>query len=128
MTTNAPAPALDDGPQRGRLGYVVIGVVVAICAGGWAFIMANAGQTPGIQPQTLTFDVRSDSEVAVRWQVIKPKDKRVRCVVDAVDATFHPVAVKEVIVPAGVTTFAQTDVLQTSKRANSARVKDCDTL
>lgn len=128
MTISAPAAGTDQGPRRGRLGYVIIGIFVAVCAGGWAFVMANAGQTPGIAAQTITYDVRGDSEVEIKWQVGKPKGDRVRCVIDAVDADFAQVGRLEVIVPAGRSRLERTDVLRTSKRANAARVKECRTV
>ncbi|HEX2313280.1 MAG TPA: DUF4307 domain-containing protein [Thermomonospora sp.] len=123
--TDAP-PARRTGP--GWLGYVVIGLVVALCAGGWAVIYANAGRTPGIVAQTITFRVLDDSSVEVRWQVAKPAAKRVRCVVDAVDTDFAPVAEREVVVPAGQAKLERTDTLRTARRANAARVRDCHSM
>lgn len=129
MSTPAPAPArTDEGPRRGRLGYVVIGLVVAVCAAGWAVVVANAGQTPGIVKQTISYKVRSDSAVEVRWEVAKPRNKQVVCVVDAVDGNFAPVAELKVTVPAGRSRLERTDVLRTTRRANAARVKDCRTV
>ncbi|REE96091.1 DUF4307 domain-containing protein [Thermomonospora umbrina] len=125
-TSPDPGSARRNGP--GWLGYVVIGLVVSVCAGGWAVIYTNAGGTPGIVPQTITFIVRDDSTVELRWKVAKPKDERVRCVVDAVDTDFAPVAEREVIVPAGRGELERTDTLRTSRRANAARVRDCHTM
>jgi uncharacterized protein DUF4307 len=113
--------------RRGRLGYLVIGVVVAICSIGWAYVVANAGQTPGIAYQTITFQVQSDSAVEIRWSVAKPAGDQVRCVVDAVDRNFVPVAEIEVTVPAGRSRMERTDVLPTVRRATAARVKECRT-
>ncbi|SEG45863.1 protein of unknown function [Thermomonospora echinospora] len=128
MSTSV-SQAPDRRPRRGgRLGYVIIGLVVAVCAVGWAVIMANAGRTPGISQQTITYRILDDSRVEVRWQVAKPSGKRVRCLVDAVDVNFAPVAEREVIVPAGQSTLKRTDLLQTTRRATAARVKECRTM
>jgi hypothetical protein len=124
MSTSAITEELD-GPRRGRLGYVVIGIVVAICAAGWAIIMAHAGQRPGIAEQTITYRVVDDSTVQIHYSVSKPKGKRVRCVVDALDRDFVQVASMEVTIPPGTSTVERTDTLHTTGRANAARVKDC---
>lgn len=117
-----------DRPKGRRLGYVVIGIVVAICAVGWSIIMANAGRTPGIDQQTISYRVIDDSSVEVRWQVAKPADRAARCVVDALDADFAVVAQREVVVPAGRSALTRTDVLRTTRRAAAARVKECRTM
>jgi Domain of unknown function (DUF4307) len=130
MSTDVNQAPTDRRPRRGgRLGYVVIGLVVAVCAGGWSIIMANAGPNqPGIAKQTITYKVVDDSTVEIRWQVAKPSGKRVRCVIDAVDVNFAPVAEREVIVPVGRSELERTDVLRTTRRATAARVKECRTM
>lgn len=128
MVLSAAPETNEDGsppPRRGRLGFVVIGLVCAVAAGGWAYIMANVGQRPGIAQQTITFDVVDDATVKIKYSVAKPMDKEVRCIVDAVDINFAPVAQKEVIVPPGTTRIERDEVLKTIRRATAARVKDC---
>ncbi|MBA9003618.1 MULTISPECIES: DUF4307 domain-containing protein [Thermomonospora] len=127
MSTSASQPTADRR-RGGRLGYAVIGVVVAICAVGWSVIMANAGRTPGIEQQTISYRVLGDSSVEVRWQVAKPSDRAVRCVVDAVDTDFAVVAQREVVVPAGRAALTRTDLLETTRRATAARVRECRTM
>ncbi|RAY14363.1 DUF4307 domain-containing protein [Actinomadura craniellae] len=125
--TPAPTTSADTetGPRRGRLGYVVIGLVVAVAAAGWAFVMANAGRTPGISAETVAFKILDDSAVELKYRVAKPKDRAVRCVLDAIDRNFAPVARTETVIPAGVSEVERTVTLRTTKRANAARVKDC---
>ncbi|GAA3944770.1 hypothetical protein GCM10023085_28590 [Actinomadura viridis] len=113
------------GRRPGRLGYAVIGVLAAVLAGGWAVIMANANNTPGIASQTITYVVRDASTVEVRYAVAKARDDEVRCTVDAFDTDFAIVATSRITVPPGTERITRTDVLQTSKRATGARVKDC---
>ncbi|TNY35450.1 DUF4307 domain-containing protein [Thermomonospora catenispora] len=127
MSTSA-SPTAPDRRKGSPLGYAVIGVVVAICAVGWAIIMANAGRSPGIDQQTISYRVIDDSSVEVRWQVAKPADRAVRCVVDALDANFAVVARREVVVPAGRSALSRTDLLTTTRRATAARVKECRTM
>lgn len=129
MSTSPGQAAGDQRPRRGgRLGLAVIGVVVAICSVGWAIVMAHVGQVPGISTQTITYRIVDDSTVEIRWQVAKPSGKPVRCVVDALDARFAPVAKQEVIVPAGRSHVERTDILRTTRRAAAARVKECRTI
>ncbi|GLW62117.1 hypothetical protein Arub01_03610 [Actinomadura rubrobrunea] len=123
------APSASSAPERprrgGRLGYAVIGVLAAVMAVGWAVIVANVGQTPGIAAQTVAWSVVDDSSVRIRYQVAKPKDAEVRCVVDAFDTDFAVVAYKEITVPRGTSGITRNDVLRTSRRATGARIKDC---
>jgi hypothetical protein len=117
-------------PTRRRLtpAHLVIGVVAAVAAFGWAYVMAHVDQTPGIVAQTVTFRVVSDSRVEINFSVTKPRDSNVRCVVHAVDADFADVASAEVLVPTGTRRFNATRTLRTSARATAAQVKDCATL
>ncbi|GAA2080860.1 DUF4307 domain-containing protein [Actinomadura alba] len=114
-------------PTRRRLGpaHLVIGLVAALAAFGWAFVMANVNQTPGIVAQTITFRVLSDSQVEINFSVTKPRDSSVRCVVHAVDTDFAEVAREEVVVPSGTERLHTTRQLRTSARATAAQIKDC---
>ncbi|KAB2343983.1 DUF4307 domain-containing protein [Actinomadura rudentiformis] len=123
MATSAPAAPTPS--RRGRLGLVAIGLLAAVCAGGWAIIMANAGRQPGIAKQTITYSVLSDSAVQIKYSISKGKSDEVRCVVDAFDTDFAIVGKREIIVPSGTKTITRTDLLATSKRATGARVESC---
>ncbi|MFG2005673.1 DUF4307 domain-containing protein [Spirillospora sp. NPDC048911] len=123
MATSAPAAPTSS--RRGKFGLVVIGLLAAVCAGGWAIIMANVGQQPGIAKQTITYSVLSDSSVQIKYSVSKGEADEVRCVVDAFDTDFAVVGKREITVPPGTKTITRTDVLPTSKRANGARVESC---
>ncbi|WP_067455814.1 DUF4307 domain-containing protein [Actinomadura macra] len=120
--SGAEAPA---EPKRGRLGLVVIGIVTAVAAGGFGILAGHAGQTPGIVPQTITYDVRSDSTVEINYSVAKSKGDEVRCKVDAYDENFAVLVEKEVVVPSGTSSVTRAETLQTPRRATGARVKDC---
>ncbi|XVQ12582.1 DUF4307 domain-containing protein [Spirillospora sp. CA-255316] len=129
-TPAGDGPAGDDGRpgggrRGGRLGYVVIGLLAALLAGGWAVVVGHADNTPGIAAQTITFVVQSDSSVQVSYAVAKARGDEVRCTVDAFDTDFAIVASSEITVPAGIEKIERTDTLRTSKRATGARVKDC---
>jgi hypothetical protein len=117
-------------PARRRFSpaYLVIGVVAAVAAFGWAYVMAHVNQTPGIVAQTVTFRVVSDSRVEINFSVTKPRDSKVRCVLHAVDTDFADVARAEVLVPAGTKRFSATRQVETSARATAAQVKDCVSL
>ncbi|GAA2604422.1 DUF4307 domain-containing protein [Actinomadura fulvescens] len=123
MATSAPAAPTTS--RRGRLGLVVIGLLAAVCAGGWAIIMANVGQQPGIAKQTISYSVLSDSAVRIKYSVSKGEGDEVRCVVDAFDTDFAVVGKQEITVPPGTGTLTRTDVLTTTKRATGARVESC---
>ncbi|WP_067476785.1 DUF4307 domain-containing protein [Actinomadura hibisca] len=128
MDTSAPEAPAPSRPSRGGglgvLGWVVIGGLAVVLAGGWAIIMANVGQTPGIQSQTVAWDVRDDS-VQITYSVAKAKGDTVRCTVDAYDTDFAVLASHEITVPPGTSRITKTETLRTAKRATGARVKDC---
>jgi uncharacterized protein DUF4307 len=125
--TTVAAPS-DPPRRRGfglRLGYVIIGVVVAVAAFGWAYVMANVGQTPGIVAQTVAFRVIDDRTVEIDYTVTKPTDRTVRCDLRAVDVNFAEVARVEITVPSGTAHVTGDERLWTSARATSAQVTDC---
>ncbi|MBO2446922.1 DUF4307 domain-containing protein [Actinomadura barringtoniae] len=128
MATSAPAAPTDDKSRIGKVGLVVIGLITAVCAGGWAFVMANVGQRPGIEQQTIAYTVLSDASVKVTYSVAKDKKDEVRCVVDAFDKDFAIVAHKEITVPRGTKGDTWTETLPTSRRATGARVQGCHTV
>ncbi|MBC6457563.1 DUF4307 domain-containing protein [Actinomadura sp. HBU206391] len=114
-------------PARRRFspGLLIIGLVAAVAAFGWAYVMAHVNQTPGIVAQTVTFRVLSDSRVEINFSVTKPRDSEVRCVISAVDTDFAEVGRAEILVPAGTERLSAERQLQTSSHATAAQVKDC---
>ncbi|MGP4026773.1 DUF4307 domain-containing protein [Actinomadura sp. 3N407] len=127
MTTSVSKTAAPTGPRQGRFGLVVIGVLVALAAGGFGIIAMHAGQTPGIAAQTITYDI-TDTSVEINFEVAKGEDDEVRCTVDAYDKGFAVLAEKEVVVPAGTSGMKGTETLQTARRATGARIHDCHTV
>lgn len=128
--TGADRPVGDDpAPRhRGRLGYVVIAVVCAAAAMGWAYVMGTMGGSPGITAQTVTFRVLDDSTVRIGYTVSKGKDRQVRCVLRALDARFNEIGRREVDLPRGTDHVRRTDRITTSARATAAEVHDCHPL
>ncbi|NKZ06374.1 DUF4307 domain-containing protein [Actinomadura latina] len=126
MTTSVPKPATPAEPRRSRAGMVVAGLLAALVAAGMGILAAHAGQTPGIVPQTVSYDI-TDTAVTINYTVAKGKDDEVRCTVDAFDADFVILAEKEVSVPAGKSGIEGTETLATPRRATGARIRDCRT-
>ncbi|MBT2213921.1 MULTISPECIES: DUF4307 domain-containing protein [Actinomadura] len=125
MTTSVSDAPASAEPKRGRLGLVLIGVLAAVTAGGFGILAAHTGQTPGIVPQTITYDVRDDTTVEISYSVAKPKGDEVHCKIDAYDVNFVVLAEKAVTVPAGTSGATRSDTLRTPRRATGARVKEC---
>ncbi|TDC45826.1 DUF4307 domain-containing protein [Actinomadura sp. KC345] len=126
MTTSVPKTAEPAETRRRRLGLVVIGVFVAVAAGGFGVITVHAGQTPGIVSQTVTYDI-TDTTVEINFSVAKGEGDEVRCTVDAFDKNFEVLAQKEVVVPVGTSDLKGTETLQTPRRATGARIHGCRT-
>ncbi|MFD0540622.1 DUF4307 domain-containing protein [Actinomadura luteofluorescens] len=92
--------------------------------GGFGILAAHTGQTPGIVPQTVTYDI-TDTSVEINYTVAKGKGDDVRCTVDAYDTDFAVLAQKEVSAPPGTSSVKGAETLQTPRRATGARIRDC---
>ena len=124
MTTSVSKPAAPAEPRRGRLGMVIAGLLAALMAAGIGILAAHAGQTPGIVPQTVSYDI-TDTSVVINYTVAKESGDEVRCTVDAYDTEFVVLAKKEVSAPAGKSGVKGTETLATPRRATGARIHDC---
>ncbi|MFB4296040.1 DUF4307 domain-containing protein [Actinomadura sp. NTSP31] len=124
MTTSVSEPAAPAEPKRGRLGLVIIGIVCAVAAGGFGFIAAHVGQTPGIDAQLITYDARPGS-IEVNFSIAKPKGDVVRCTLAAFDENMTTIAKKDVTAPAGTSKAGLSETLPTPGRATSAQLQDC---
>lgn len=125
MTTSVSKTAVPTGSRRGgRSGMVVAGLLAALMAVGMGILAMHAGQTPGIVPQTIAYDI-TDTSVKITFTVAKAKGGEVRCTVDAYDTDFAVLAKKEVSVPAGKSSVKETETLTTPRRATGARIHDC---
>ncbi|WP_084338082.1 DUF4307 domain-containing protein [Actinomadura oligospora] len=124
--SSSPFRRRRDRPGLGWLGWVVIGVPTVVIAVGWAILMAHVGQTPGISVETRTVDLRENAAV-VTYAVGKPKDKQVRCVVDAYDDKLNVLAQREITVPVGTAKVTAQETLETPRKATGGRVRDCHT-
>ncbi|MEV5824544.1 DUF4307 domain-containing protein [Spirillospora sp. NPDC052242] len=132
MTTSvsdAAAPAGEPVDRaktvRGRIGLVVIGVLVVLAAGGFGIIAGFAGSTtPGIASQTVAYDI-TENTVKISYSVAKPEGDPVRCTIDAFDTDFNILAEKTIVVPAGKSGATGTETLRTPREATGARIHEC---
>ncbi|MFA1545161.1 DUF4307 domain-containing protein [Actinomadura chokoriensis] len=124
MTTSVSKTAAPAEPRRGRLGMVLAGTLAALMALGIGVLAAHTGQTPGIVPQTVSYDI-TDGSVVINYTVAKGSGDEVRCTVDAYDTGFAILAQKEVSAPAGKSGVKGTETLTTPRRATGARIRDC---
>ena len=113
------------GRTRGnKIAYVVIGAFVALCAAGWAIVVAYSEGTPGITPQVVSWQA-TDRSVDLRYEVGKPKGERVRCAIVAYDVRHAELARVEITVPAGVGGVDRRQTVPTPARATSVTVNEC---
>ncbi|HEX4816193.1 MAG TPA: DUF4307 domain-containing protein [Nonomuraea sp.] len=123
----------DDVPDRPRRGgrlvvHVVIGVLVAIVAGGWGWVMwsMTAGGRSDAPAQVITFKVESPTRAEITFEVYKPDDKVAVCRIRALDVNHAEVGSKEVRIPAGEGTNQRKESLDTSGEATSVHVQYCN--
>ncbi|GGQ22064.1 hypothetical protein BKA00_007018 [Actinomadura coerulea] len=124
MTTSVSKAAAPAESRRSRLGLAAVGLLAAVMAAGFGVLAAHTGQTPGIVPQTVTYDI-TDTSVEINYTVAKGKGDDVRCTVDAYDTDFAVLAQKEVSAPPGTSSVKGTETLSTPRRATGARIRDC---
>lgn len=118
-----------DAPRRrvptGLAGYVIIGVVVAAAALGWAVVIANWSGSPGVAAQVIAYRITGDDAVELTYEIAKPARTPVRCVLVAYDDAHAEVARDTVLAPAGTGHVTRTQSLPTSARATAVEIRDC---
>ncbi|MEO5875835.1 MAG: DUF4307 domain-containing protein [Streptosporangiaceae bacterium] len=107
------------------LGYGVIGLVTVIFAGGWAYVMGNTGQTPGIETVAIGYRVASDSSMTFTFQIDKPKGEVVKCVATALSQSQGIVGTVDVTARSGKSRSVQRITLPTTSRAITAELRGC---
>ncbi|MER6946345.1 DUF4307 domain-containing protein [Nonomuraea sp. NPDC000554] len=121
----------DDFPDRPRRGgrlvvHVVIGVLVAIVAGGWGYVMwSMTGSSTGAASQVVSFDVKRPDQAEITFEVSKPSDKAAVCRIRATDVNHAEVGSREVRIPAGAGTKQLKERLDTSAAATSVHIQYC---
>lgn len=121
----------DDYPDRptrgGRLVvHVVIGLLVAIIAGGWGFVMwSMTGSGTGATAQVVSFSV-APGQAEVVFEVAKPDDRAAVCRVRALDMTHGEVGAKDVRIAAGAGSKRLKERLTTSGEAASVHIQYCN--
>jgi Domain of unknown function (DUF4307) len=114
------------GGRRSWVAYGVIGVFVAICAVGWAIIMAHTEGDPAVAPQVVSWQA-ADRSVRVHYQIAKSKGDNVRCAIIAYDTGHAEVGRTEVSVPPGTGNVDRRQDLPTTSRATAVDVQECRT-
>jgi hypothetical protein len=107
------------------LGYGVIGTIAVVCAGGWAVVMGNVGQTPGLETTTIAYRVSSDTSMEFTFEIGKPKDEVVRCTATALSQKQGIVGKVEVTAASGRSKSVQRITLPTTSRAVTAELREC---
>ncbi|MFI6736700.1 DUF4307 domain-containing protein [Nonomuraea sp. NPDC050451] len=118
-----------DRPKRGGrlVVHVVIGVLVAIIAGGWGYVMwsmtAGGSEAPS---QVVTFNVVSANRAEITFEVYKPDDRVAVCRIRALDVYHAEVGSKEVRISAGGGSKQIKESLDTSGQATSVHIQYCN--
>ena len=134
MSTSTPSEVA----ERLRLRYprsplprpvvVVVVAVLAVVFLGWLLWTAALHSRPPVSGQVASYEVLSDTEIAVTVTVDRPDpSQRVICSVFAQSADFQTVgAIDRLEVPARAEKLVNVNVtLKTLRRATSASVKSC---
>ncbi|MFI6485789.1 DUF4307 domain-containing protein [Nonomuraea sp. NPDC050663] len=119
---------LPDRPEkRGRLVvHVVIGVLVAIVAGGWGYVMWTATGNSTVANQIVTFSVKDPARAEISFTLSKPDDRAAVCRIQALDTNHVEVGSKEVTIPAGEGMTLHKESLSTSAQASSVHIQYCN--
>jgi uncharacterized protein (DUF58 family) len=111
---------------RRRRGWAVaggvVGLVVAVLLGWWT--LRNEGQR--ITATTIGYQVESDTEVTVSFDVSRPPGLAVTCTVRALDGHFTVVGSADIVVPPeGERVVHLEKAVRTTSRAVTGVVQDC---
>lgn len=118
-------PARPQG-RRSVLAYVVIGLLVAVIAGGWGYVMMAARGNPEVRADVVSYNADAADSAEVTFLVHKPADSVANCRVRAVDVLHTEVGSKEVTIPSGRSDLTVTERLKTSSQATSVLVQYCN--
>jgi hypothetical protein len=118
-----------DRPSRGGrlVVHVVIGVLVAIIAGGWGYVMwSMTGSAGGAKAQVVTFSITRDDLAEITFTVSKPADRTALCRLRATDVNHGEVGSKEVRIAPGEGSKQLKEQLDTTAQATSIHVQYCN--
>lgn len=121
----------DDYPERPNRGgrlvvHAVIGLLVAIIAGGWGYVMwSMTGSGSGAIAQVVSFTVAPDRAEVV-FTVAKPADRAAVCRLRALDRTQAEVGTRDVTIAAGQGARPLRERLATSVEAASVHIQYCN--
>lgn len=106
--------------------HVVIGVLVAIIAGGWGYVMwSMTGSSSGAVAQVVSFTVQP-SQAEIVFTLDKPADRAAVCQIRALDAKHGEVGTKDVRIGPGEGTKQLKERLETSAEAASVHIQYCN--
>ncbi|MBO3752289.1 DUF4307 domain-containing protein [Streptosporangiaceae bacterium NEAU-GS5] len=122
-----PADFPDRPPGRGRfVAYAVIGLIVAVMAGGWGYVLLAAHGNPEVAADVVTFDASAPDSATITFVVHKPADRAASCRVRAMDVSHGEVGALDVPIPRGETDVSLTERLRTNGQATTVHVQYCD--
>jgi len=112
--------------RRGFLGYIIIGLFVAVAAAGWGYVVLAGGGNPQVRAEVVSFDVRSPESAKIVFTVHKPADRAATCRLRALDARHAEVGSREIDIPPGRSDLSFQESLRTSAAAAAVHVQYCD--
>ncbi|MER7502022.1 DUF4307 domain-containing protein [Nonomuraea pusilla] len=122
----------DDFPDRPKQGgrlvvHIVIGVLVAIIAGGWGWVMWSMTSGSAEAPaQVVSFEADRPDRAEITFEVYRPEGRAVVCRIRALDVQHAEVGSKEVRIPPETGTKQITESLDTSGQATSVHIQYCN--
>jgi hypothetical protein len=134
MPTDEAAPILgtpadypDRPAGRGRfVAYAVIGLIVAVMAGGWGYVLLSAHGNPEVAADVVAFDASAPDSATITFVVHKAADRAATCRVRALDEGHGEVGALDVTIPRGETDVSLTERLRTNAQATTVHVQYCD--
>jgi hypothetical protein len=122
-----PADFPEQSPGRGRfLGYIIIGLFVAVAAAGWGYVVLVGGGNPQVRAQVISFEVLSSDSAEITFSVHKPADRAATCRLRALDTRHAEVGSREIDIPSGRSDLSFRERLRTSALATAVHVQYCD--
>ena len=114
-------------PRARKLaGYAVIAVIAGVMALGWGVTVMNYWSTDGLSADVVAYKKDASARVmTVTYDLHKPADKAVTCLVEATDAEHRAVGTRYVRTPAGKSDVQVTSRFPYHGAPVTGQVKDC---
>ena len=112
-------------PAPGTLRWWIIGIVGVTAMTALLVWRGIAGSVGAVVPQVTGYDVRSDAQLTLTYQVVRPVGVAIRCELTGLDERKGPVGTLIDMIPPGDSPVIREVTIRTTQRAVTGVVTSC---